>query len=328
MVSVLFKSFDSYPPAYKQLLQANGPILSSDILVYGADTQFGNFTPESYILVPIYRKVVLEEERRVDDIVGTVMSLLPWENYFKDLLPEGIDGITLVVSNTCNQTFTYEINGPEVAYLGIGDMHDSSFDEYVIETTFSPFEAEMPCAVTLSLYPTLEFESTYATNKPLVYTIAVLGVFLLTAAVFFLYDCFVERRQSKVLLTAEKSTAIVSSLFPQQVADKLMEQEEEKKKKAQAAKAKKNSALGSIRARGGGGDAVMLGQVMGGVTKGGSMMAAGQIQNDHVDHIGTLNDEDNGVSKPIAELFPSATVLFADIGTFVRSMHTSNFLQI
>jgi hypothetical protein len=44
-----------------------------------------------------------------------------------DLLPQGIDGMFVVVENTCGQAVTYEINGP-VAYLGTGDLHQLRYN--------------------------------------------------------------------------------------------------------------------------------------------------------------------------------------------------------
>jgi hypothetical protein len=52
-----------------------------------------------------------------------------------DLLPEGVTGIVTVIRNTCNQSFTYEINGPEATYLGEGDLHETKYDD--METTVS-----------------------------------------------------------------------------------------------------------------------------------------------------------------------------------------------
>jgi hypothetical protein len=44
-----------------------------------------------------------------------------------------------------------------------------------------------------------------------------------TSLVFLLYDRLVERRQKKVMSTAVQSSAIVSSLFPSQVRDRLFQ---------------------------------------------------------------------------------------------------------
>ena len=67
-------------------------------------------------------------------------------------------------------------------------------------------------------------EATYLTNKPIIYTMVVLFIFLFTALIFMLYDMFMERRQKVVLNTAIKSSAVVQSLFPEIVRDRLMDQ--------------------------------------------------------------------------------------------------------
>ena len=288
-------------------MESNAPLLSGVRNLNEEDAGGFGTSPESVIFFPIYKEVK-KNQTSSDDIVATISSIIPWDNYFLDLLPGGIDGIILVVSNTCNQTFSYEINGPTVQYLGVGDFHNEVYDDLVVETTFSPFDTEMECLHTISLYPSETFESTYETDKPKVYTIAVLCLFLLTVLVFFLYDCLVERRQSKVLSTAERSTAIVSSLFPQRVADKLMKQEEEKKR------------LAKEKARRSKSKPVMLGQ-SNMANKLSLTLGAATSQTDS-EYGGSgefeigLNDIEESTSKPMAELFPSATVFFADLVGF------------
>jgi hypothetical protein len=45
-----------------------------------------------------------------------------------DLLPEGVHGIIAVIKNNMNQSFTYEIIGPDAVYLGEGDLHEDVYD--------------------------------------------------------------------------------------------------------------------------------------------------------------------------------------------------------
>jgi Adenylate and Guanylate cyclase catalytic domain len=54
-------------------------------------------------------------------------------------------------------------------------------------------------------------------------TTAVAITMAFAVLLFLLYDRLVERRQSIVLMTANQSSAIVSSLFPKSVADRLLE---------------------------------------------------------------------------------------------------------
>jgi Adenylate and Guanylate cyclase catalytic domain len=63
-------------------------------------------------------------------------------------------------------------------------------------------------------------------TTPTFIALGVAGVFGLTIMAFILYNCFVEARQLAILEKAAHSTAIVSSLFPKQVCERLLEHEE------------------------------------------------------------------------------------------------------
>ena len=60
------------------------------------------------------------------------------------------------------------------------------------------------------------------TNLPLQFSGVVVIAFVFTALMFILYDYLVERRQHIVMDKAIKSTAVVSSLFPDVVRDGIL----------------------------------------------------------------------------------------------------------
>jgi hypothetical protein len=71
--------------------------------------------------------------------------------------------------------------------------------------------------------PTKEYYDFFHTKTPLHFTLSVVCIFfLITSMVFVIYDCFVQKRQDKVLTSAQQSNAIGSSLFPAQVSDRLL----------------------------------------------------------------------------------------------------------
>jgi hypothetical protein len=51
-----------------------------------------------------------------------------WRDLLTDLLPPGSDGIVIVVDNECSSSFSFQVNGPDVQYLGRGDSHDSQYE--------------------------------------------------------------------------------------------------------------------------------------------------------------------------------------------------------
>jgi hypothetical protein len=85
------------------------------------------------------------------------------------------------------------------------------------------------CHYQFALYPTQEFENTYYTNIPKTMTITVACIFSAMAVTFLLYDFMVYRRNSKILKIAARSGAIVSSLFPSTVRDRLFASKDEEK---------------------------------------------------------------------------------------------------
>jgi hypothetical protein len=62
----------------------------------------------------------------------------------------------------------------------------------------------------------------YDNNLPAVVVSIIVLVFFFTILLFMIYDRLVERRQALVLQKALQSTAIVSSLFPKNVRERIM----------------------------------------------------------------------------------------------------------
>ena len=296
-----------YAPIAKgvnRVIETNAPAQSQSFDI------FGETHPESFVGIPVYRTV--NETNDASDIVAMISSTLPWQRYFLGLLPEvcclfkvlrslhpfiiahtitaqGIKPIILVVSNKCDQAFSFRIDGPSVTYLGNEDIHETKFDPIKVSTQFSPFP-DFECTHTLDLYPSSEFKNEYETSQPIIYTAAVVGMFLVTVMVFFLYDVLVQRRQRMVANKAARSAAVVSSLFPTRVAQRLIDDA-----KISADKKKQST------------KPLMLGNA--------AVRADVHGLEATADRGGRLPGFDDGPGgKPIAELFPTASVFFADIG--------------
>ena len=58
--------------------------------------------PHGSLVQPVFRS--LEQDA---DIVGYLMGIMAFDAYLIDLLPDGVDGIFVVVENTCGAVFTY-----------------------------------------------------------------------------------------------------------------------------------------------------------------------------------------------------------------------------
>jgi hypothetical protein len=172
-------------------------------------------------------------------VVGVIGAIMRWREYLKNILPEDSNGIDVVFRNPCTLAFTYRIYGPEPKYLGVGDLHDKRYDfmEKVAQLadlgqdssevyTGVPMNIER-CPFTISLYPSSEMEAYHTTSNRVTFTVIAVLIFGFTTLVFCLYDTTVERRQKIVMHTAIRSSAIVSSLFPEDVRERIYGSEDQ-----------------------------------------------------------------------------------------------------
>lgn len=103
----------------------------------------------------------------------------------------------------------------------------------IYATEFAPFlhhnfsDTKEHCEYDLRIFPSGTLEAQFRTNRPFIYMAVVVAVFLVTALVFVIYDWLVTVRQNKVMATAKRTNAIVSSLFPKNVRDRIMQEAQE-----------------------------------------------------------------------------------------------------
>lgn len=193
--------------------------------------------PMSYLVMPIFDRLSGADRQ----VVAVLLSTIHWRWYLRGILPETNNGVHVVLENKCDGNFTYLLQGDEAYVVGFDDQHDQKFNKYHRAGTFQtefikdgtaagvPFNQE-GCPYTFHVYATESDSSHYMTNDPIIIAVSVAAVFLFTLMMFFSYDALVERRQRLVLAKATQSTALVSSLFPRQVRDRLMAMETDKRK--------------------------------------------------------------------------------------------------
>jgi Adenylate and Guanylate cyclase catalytic domain len=202
--------------------------------------------PISNVIYPIVAKKsraatpLLSDKGQADQLVGLLSTTFYWRSTIRNILPQGSCGVHAVIQNPCTDTFAYLINGPNVEYVGAADVHDASYAKYqhlVRSKNLFDIEAsgnneehlvhkhaqieKSHCITTISVHPSDSTRSAYMTNNATGFTIAVVGIFAFTILIFYIYDAVVESRQKTVMETATRSTAIVSSLFPSSVRDRL-----------------------------------------------------------------------------------------------------------
>jgi class 3 adenylate cyclase len=255
-----------------------------------------NGDPISSMFLPVFDS--FDGDRKT---VGVLLATISWAHFFLDIFHHNVQGVTLILENTCNGAYTYEINGEEVIPVGPGDLHDTEFNRLGQSAEFDDEQNisdgtraglrlnQSRCKYSAHVYPSERFADNYKTNTPVLITVAVAFVFVFTVLVFFIYDRLVEKRQSIILQKATQTSAIVSSLFPENVRDRLMNTDTDKAGHGMASNHRLKSYLS--------GDADATG-------------------NNSLD------------LAPIADLVPHATVLFADISGFTAWSSTREPAQV
>lgn len=171
-------------------------------------------------------------------------------------------------------------------------MHDRDHDDTELMIPLRTYgfdetsDMEGHCMYSISLYFSDNF-SYEPSNLAKLCAVALVIIFVIMAGTFFMYDRFVRRRSVKVELAAARSNAVISSFFPTQVRQRLL-----------AEKA----------------------NIVGGTTASKSQLRTLINSGNCIDDY-TMDDDDDDSdfmykTKPIADLFPETTILFADISGF------------
>ena len=254
-----------------------------------------NGSVRSYILTPVFDSY--EEDA---NIVAFFFLVVPWERYFEKLLPEGKNGFDVVLNDSCGTIVTFSLNGPEASLKGNGDLHDPQFNDLGVGWVYKDSFREMipilefdpattednECLYELFVYPTTVLEKSYLTDDPIHYALAVSGIFVFTALVFLAYDWTVARRQDKVLRTATRTQAIVASLFPENVQERILQEAEDQDHQTFTPRFRTNRTKDQLRS------------FLNDAEEDSPTAASGNML--------SLK------SRPIADLFPESTVIFAE----------------
>jgi hypothetical protein len=210
---------------YRTMVKTNQSVLSaateiSDLFDFMFDDheKHRKANPHGYMLEPVYSSLGVDKE-----IVGFLTGLTAFENLLSKLIPAKVQGIVCVIVDTCGNSITYSLNGTKPVFLGYEDIHDPAFNGYRRSVHLEMYETitEELCVHDLHIYPSNVLRESYETTKPVIYTAVVATAFLVTAMVLFSYDVIVNHRQNKTMQAAMESNALVSSLFPTNIRERI-----------------------------------------------------------------------------------------------------------
>jgi len=126
-----------------------------------------NYTgePFSNVFIPVMDS--FEDERKTAAIL---YATIRWSSYFEGIYNSADQPVDVVLSNTCDGAFTYQIRGDQVIFMGEGNRADRKYQHMMMSAKFDEdkFEIEPKtikltlnqgsCPYTLSIYPTKEGE--------------------------------------------------------------------------------------------------------------------------------------------------------------------------
>ena len=173
-------------------------------------------------------------------LVGMLSTLINFKQMFLEVLPPGNKkDLICVVSSACGDIFSYRLTRDDAEYLGPIDAHDAKFDGMQKTLDFT-IAGVSYCPYEMRVYPSIAFHDNHVTRQPIIYSVSMGLVVLFISIVSLTYDFYVQKRMKRVLKSAKESRAIVSSLFPAKVRDRLLKEEEEAQKQREALERSQN----------------------------------------------------------------------------------------
>jgi class 3 adenylate cyclase len=192
-------------------------------------------------------------------------------------------------------------------------MHEERYNPMKVVIPFSDYtrnstkDVSGHCVYTFTVYPTKEFENKYHSNLPVLITSVVASAFCLMILTILAYDRFVQRRNQMVVGAAARANAILSTLFPKNIRDRLFEDKQMEEDKL----ASQKKALLDVP---------------------GNKARLSHFLIDASDRNEEERDADDDdfmyTTKPIADLFPDTTIMFADISGFTAWSSTREPSQV
>jgi hypothetical protein len=210
---------------FAAMVATNQPVLSGtfssrvlDFAFEGGHDDHENH-PHSVLAVPVY-----DSFTENSTIVGILLSLIHFDGLLSFFHHKTMCGIVCVIVDNCGTSISFQFDSVGVTFLGHGDLHDPTFDEFKRTLPLESYETmhEGICRHEIHVYPSSTFQEEYVTKKPGYSACIVAFSFVLMAALILIYDFTVKQRQEKVLKSALRSSNLISSLFPATVRDRLL----------------------------------------------------------------------------------------------------------
>ena len=140
-----------------------------------------------------------------------------------------MNGAQYILQNTCGQYFTVEVTSNNFMNFTIGDFHDTAYDNLVqvvpllrfMPTNYNATEGFQACAYELNVYPTQQMRDDFKSPTVGAVTGVIIAAFVVVLMLFHYRDRYYRAKNRQIIKSVEKSNAIIASLFPSNVRDRL-----------------------------------------------------------------------------------------------------------
>lgn len=195
------------------------PLKAAFSLDCGAiDEDQDHSTPRSFLSLSVFNSF-----NESADPFGYVFALMSWEKAL-DKAFEGADLQMVVhVQESCGPGFSFTIQNGKSRY--ITTTQDFNMARPECDYACNLFDAA--CNYTVVTHPTKAAFSEISTQVPIIAFLLIALLFFFRVGLFSQYNQLVKQRQTKLLTTAKRSRAIMSSIFPEAVQKRLLAEVEE-----------------------------------------------------------------------------------------------------
>jgi hypothetical protein len=181
-----------------------------------------------FIIQPIHPEI------GADEVVALVIAEFNWKSALEDLFVSNATEILMVeIRNTCQQAIVFEISGSNVQYVE-NNVPEKVREKDIIKsvdlsTMTDKTKNPQACQYSMQIYGTQTANEENEENRHAkVAAIAIAAAFAFLSIAFIGYNNFVRNKFEQLRLKAERSNAIVESMFPEMVRDKILQDEYER----------------------------------------------------------------------------------------------------
>lgn len=243
---------------------------------YGELTRYEG-EPMSFFVYPIF------ESHKRERVVAAMGAVVNWKSYFQGVVPPESPPVTVVLENECDGAFTFMVDNERVTFKGDGDLHNTMYDHMERRARLNSLYSTQKASHKLDLDELCPFElRVYPTremeeaNETRIPFITTLSVGLV-----FLFTAAVFVVYNRLVERRQTIVLTQATQSTEIVASFLPDAVQR-------------------RLLGDGNEVDAKGEYSSPMKRLKTFLAEG---------------DDNGQAKPIADLFPYTTVLFADVRT-------------